>query len=87
MALIALIVGGAVAGGTYLFAKNKKASTGQSAVAGAATGALGYGVTAGVLAILSAAFWPIVLVGGAVAGGYALAKKKEQKALPPASEG
>ncbi|MBL4683459.1 MAG: hypothetical protein JKY37_02625 [Nannocystaceae bacterium] len=82
---IALIVGAVVAGGTYLFAKKKKASTGQSVAASAATGVAGWGVTAGALALLSVA-WPVVLIGGAAAGGYYLAKKKDQKALPPASE-
>lgn len=83
--MIALVVGAAVAGGTYLYAKRKKASTGQSVAASAATGVVGWGVTTGALALLSMA-WPIVLIGGAAAGGYYLAKKKDQKALPPAPD-
>ena len=80
---IALIIGAAVAGGTYLFAKKKQASTGQSVAASAATGIVGWGVTTGALALLSFT-WPVVLIGGAVAGGYLIGKKKQQKALPPA---
>ena len=81
--MIELIIGAAVAGGTYLYAKKKKATTGASVAAGAATGVVGYAVTAGTLALLSVA-WPVVLIGGAVAGGYYMGKKKNQKALPPA---
>lgn len=82
---IALIIGAAVAGGTYLYARNKKASTGKSVAASAVTGAVGWGVTTGALALL-AVTWPIVLIGGAAAGGYFFAKKKDQKALPPAPD-
>lgn len=81
--MIELIIGGAVAVGTYAFAKKKKASTGQSAAAAAATGAATYGATYLALALL-ATMWPVFIIGGAVAGGYYLGKKKQPKALPPA---
>lgn len=82
--MISLLIGGALAAGTYWYAKKRKqASTGQSALAAGVTGAAGYGAAALTVWALAAA-WPIVLIGGAVAGGFYIGKKK-QKALPPAS--
>lgn len=78
--MLAFLVGSAVAGGTYLYAKNKKASTGQSVVAGAATGA----ATALTVAVVSA-LWPLLVLGGLVGGAYYVGKKKALKALPPSS--
>jgi hypothetical protein len=82
--MIEWIVGGAVAGGTYLYAKKKKqASTGQSATAAAATGAASFGATWLTIAAVTAV-WP-VLVLGAIAGGYFIGRKRP-KALPPAPD-
>jgi hypothetical protein len=80
--VIELLVGGVVAAGTYLFAKKKRASTGQSAAAAAVTG------TGSVLTMaLVTAFWPVFVVAGAVAGGFYYAKRRnEPKALPPSAE-
>lgn len=80
--MLAFLIGGTAAAGTFWYAKNKKkASTGQSAFAAAATGAAGWGVSWLALTL----FWPLLIVGGAVGAGYYLGKKKEPKALPPAS--
>jgi Na+/H+-translocating membrane pyrophosphatase len=83
--VIELLVGGVVAAGTYLFAKKKRASTGQSAAAAAVTGT-GSAVATGLTLALVSAFWPVLLIGGAVAGGYYYAKRKDMKALPPSPE-
>lgn len=83
---IAFLVGAAVAGGTYLYAKNKKASTGQSLAASAASGAAAGAATAVALAVVSAT-WPLLLLGGVAGGAYYLGKKKSLKALPPSSSG
>ncbi|MCH9681046.1 MAG: hypothetical protein K0V04_06415 [Deltaproteobacteria bacterium] len=77
---LTLIAAAAVAGGTYLYAKAKRASTGQSVAAGAATGA----ATAVTLVVVSA-LWPVLLLGGVAGGAYYLGKKKSLKALPPSS--
>jgi hypothetical protein len=76
--MLAFLVGSAVAGGTYLYAKNKKASTGQSVVAGAATGA-----ATALTVVLVSALWPLLVLGGVVGGAYYMGKKKAMKALPP----
>lgn len=84
--VIELLVGGAVAAGTYLFAKKKRASTGQSAAAAAVTGT-GSAVATGLTMALVSAFWPVFVVGGAVAGGFYYAKRRNvPKALPPSPE-
>ncbi|MCA9708755.1 MAG: hypothetical protein KDK70_23110 [Myxococcales bacterium] len=84
---LALLVGAAVAGGTYLYSKKKKASTGQSVAVGAATGTAAGAATALTLFVLSS-LWPLVVVGGVVGGAYyVLGKKKGLKALPPSSSG
>jgi hypothetical protein len=83
--IVELIIGGAVAAGTYNFAKKKRASTGQSAAAAAATGAASAGATWMALVML-AWMWPVFIIGGAVAGGYLIGKKKQPKALPPAPD-
>ena len=49
---LALLVGAAVAGGTYLYSKKKKASTGQSVAVGAATGTAAGAATALTLFVL-----------------------------------
>jgi hypothetical protein len=83
--MIALLIGTALAAGTYAYAKKKKqASTGQSAAAAAVTGAAGWGATVAALWAVSA-LWPVLLVGGAVGAAYYVGKKKSPKALPPAS--
>lgn len=80
--MFGLIVGAGLAAGTYLYAKNRKrASTGQSVAAAAVTGAAGWGA----VAIVSTFAWPLVFV-GAVAGAYYVGRRRQQKALPPASE-
>lgn len=84
--MISLLVGAGLAASTFAYAKNrKKASTGQSAAAAAVTGAAGWGATALTFWAVGMA-WPILLLGGAVAGGYYYGKRKEPKALPPASD-
>ncbi len=84
--MLAFLVGSAVAGGTYLYAKNKKTSTGRSVVAAAATGAASGAATALTLAVVSALWLPL-LIGGVVGGAFYLGKKKSLKALPPSSSG
>ena len=84
--MLSLIIGAAVAGGTYLYAKKRKASTGQSAAAAAATGTVSAGASWLALTALARA-WPVVLLGGAVAGAYYVGKKGGMKALPPSSDG
>ena len=82
--VIELLVGGAVAAGTYLFAKKKQASTGQSAAAAAVTGT-GSAVATGIMIALVSTFFPVFLAAGVVAGGYWYAKHRDTpKALPPA---
>lgn len=83
---LSLIIGAAVAGGTYLYAKKRKASSGQAGMAAAATGAASAGATWLALAAL-AATWPVLVLGGAVAGAFYLGKKSGPKALPPSSQG
>lgn len=83
---LSLIIGAAVAGGTYLYAKKRKATTGQSAAAAAATGTAGWGATALTIWAVGV-MWPVLLLGGAAAGAYYLGKKGSMKALPPSSEG
>lgn len=85
MLILGLLVGGAVAAGTYMFAKKKRVSGGTSVAAAAITGAGAYGVTWATLAIV-ATLWPVVVLGGAAAGGYYYAKRKSMKALPPSPE-
>jgi hypothetical protein len=82
--MLAFLIGSAVAGGTYLYAKNKKASTGQSVVAAAATGAASGAATALAVAVVSA-MWPVLVIGGIAGGAYYLGRKKSLKALPPSS--
>jgi hypothetical protein len=83
--MLALLIGGALAAGTFVYAKNKKkASTGKSAGAAVVTGAAGWGATAAVVWAVGM-LWPVLLVGGAAGAAYYLGKKKSQKALPPAS--
>ena len=82
--MLAFLVGSAVAGGTYLYAKKKQASTGQSVVAAAATGAASGAATALTVAVVSA-LWPLLVLGGVVGGAYHLGKKNSLKALPPSS--
>ncbi len=78
-----LLIGGAVAAGSYLFARKKRASTGQSKAVAAVTGAGAVGVAYAVGAIVSSVvFWPLVVLGGAAAGGYYYAKRKSMKELP-----
>lgn len=82
---IAAIVGAAVAGGTYLYAKKKQASTGQSVAAAAATGVATGAATAATLFVMSA-LWPLLLIGGVAGGAYYLGtRNKGQAALPPSS--
>ncbi len=83
MALGTILLATAVGGGTYLYAKSKKASSGSAAVAGVATGA----GTAAAMMLLSV-FWPILLVIGVVGvPAYYLGKgAKERKALGPARD-
>ncbi len=84
MLILGLIVGGFAAAGTYMFAKKKRASGGTSAAAAAITGVGAYGVTWATLAVV-ATFWPVFVLGGAAAGGYYYAKRKNMKALPPSA--
>ena len=75
--LLALLIGSALAAGTYAVAKKKNASNGQAGAAAAATGIAG-------LALIT--WWPLFLIGGAIAGGYFFGKRRHQKALPPARD-
>lgn len=84
--MLAFLVGSAVAGGTYLYAKKNQASTGRSAVAAAASGVASGAATALTMALLSA-LWPVLVLGGLVGGAYYFGKKHGPKALPPASGG
>lgn len=84
--MIAVLVGAVVAGGTYLYAKKKKASTGKSVAAAAASGAASGAATALTVAVVSALWLPL-LIGGVVGGAYYMGKKKTLKALPPSSDG
>jgi hypothetical protein len=84
--MLAFLVGSAVAGGTYLYAKKKQASTGQSVVAAAATGAASGAATALTVALVSV-MWPLLVLSGVVGGAYYLGRKKTMKALPPSSSG
>lgn len=79
---LSLLIGAAVAGGTYVYSKRRKASTGESVAAAAVTGA-GSIVAA---SVLSALFWPVLLIGGPLAAGYYLGKKNGPKALGPGRE-
>lgn len=79
LSMLAFLVGSAVAGGTYLYAKKKRASTGQSVAAGVASGA--------VTALIVSALWLPLLIGGVVGGAFYVGKKKALKALPPSSRG
>lgn len=84
--LLPLLVGAGLAASTYAYAKGrKKASTSQSAAAAAVTGAAGWGATALTFWAVSMA-WPVLLLGGAVAGGYFYVRRREPKALPPATD-
>jgi hypothetical protein len=78
--MLAFLVGGSVATATYLYAKQKKSSTGRSATAAAVTGLASAGAW-----LLLAAIWPFLVVSAVVGGGFYLAKKKMPKALPPAA--
>ncbi len=84
--MIGFLVGSAVAGGTYLYAKKKQASTGQSAVAAAASGVASGAATAFTVAVI-AAMWPLLVLGGLVGGAYYIGKRHSLKALPPSSGG
>lgn len=78
--LIPLLIGAAVGGGTYLYAKGKKVKNGTAAVAGGATAA----GTAAAVSFVST-FWPVILLVGAPAAlmFYWGRNKGEQKALGP----
>ncbi|MEM7153519.1 MAG: hypothetical protein AAF799_11805 [Myxococcota bacterium] len=84
--MFSILVGAAVAGGTYLYAKKKKASTGQSVAVATASGVASGAATAATLFVMSA-LWPLVLIGGVAGGAYYMGKKKSPKALPPSSSG
>lgn len=82
--LFAFVVGSTVAGGTYLYAKKKQASTGQSVAAAAASGTASGAATALAVAMISALWLPL-LIGSVIGGAYYMGKKKTLKALPPSS--
>lgn len=76
--MIELIIGFAVAGATYAYAKKRKAPAGTAAGAAALTGVGSAGA-----AYLAFALWPLVLLGGA---GY-LWLRSRPKALGPGRDG
>ena len=78
--MLALVVGAAIGGITYVTAKKRRASTGTSAAAAAATG------TGSAIAFaLLASFWPVAVAAGI---GYLVARNVSgPKALGPGSEG
>lgn len=73
--MIELIIGFAVAGATYAYAKKRKAPAGAAAGAAALTGVGSAGV-----AWAAFAFWPLVLLGGL---GYLWVRSSGPKALGP----
>lgn len=78
-----LVIGALVGGATYAVAKNKKKSTGESALAGAA---VGVGTALALPLALTVLSWTVMaaLVAIPVAGGiYLVNKSRDQKALPP----
>lgn len=78
-----LLLATAVGGGTYVYAKSKKASDGQAAMAGVATGA-GTAVTAFLLSALLPFLVIATIIGVPAAGAYFyLNKDKSRKALGP----
>lgn len=80
--MLSLLVGTAVGAGTFLWAKNKRrVSTGNSAVAGVATGA----ASAAAVGFLSMFFWPVVIA-GSLGAAYYVGKGRTPKALKPGSE-
>lgn len=78
--MLSLLIGCAVAGATYAYAKQRKTPTGAAAGAAAVTG-----VGSAAVASVAFAFWPLVLLGGA--GYLYLNSKSSQKALGPGRGG
>ena len=84
VALVALAA--AIGGGTYLYAKSKKASNGTAAVAGVATGA-GAAATAALVGVLLPYLIVAGIIGLPAAGLYYIGKARgERKALGPARD-
>ncbi len=76
--ILELMIGGAVAGATYAFAKRKKASNRQAALAAAATGTGTAGAAWAALAILGL-IWPVALIGAPIAAGYWWITRRDTK--------
>ena len=74
-----LIVGAAIGGGTYAYAKQRQAGDGTSAAAAALAGV----GSAAAAAMLEPLLLPALIVGLPL--GYFYLKKKKPKALPPGS--
>jgi hypothetical protein len=86
MGILPLLIGAAAGGATYLYAKNKKASTGTAAVAGGVAGAGGAAATVAVSAIVATLWFPALIIGVPVGLAYMYGKSRGQKALPPGRE-
>jgi hypothetical protein len=82
MALGLVLLAAAVGGGTYVYAKSKKASDGQAAIAGVATGA-GTAVTAFLVSALLPFLVIATIIGVPAAGAYYYLNKDKRKALGP----
>lgn len=80
MALGLVLLAAAVGGGTYVYAKSKKASDGQAAIAGVATGA-GTAVTAFLVSALLPFLVIATIIGVPAAGAYYYLNKDKRKAL------
>lgn len=80
MALGLVLLAAAVGGGTYVYAKSKKASDGQAAIAGVATGA-GTAVTAFLVSALLPFLVIATIIGIPAAGAYYYLNKDKRKAL------
>lgn len=77
--MLSLLIGCAVAGATYAYAKQRRTPTGAAAGAAAVTG-----VGSAAVASVAFAFWPLVLLGGV---GYLWMRNSSPKALGPGREG
>lgn len=76
--MLSLLIGCAVAGATYAYAKQKQTPNGPAAGVAAVTG-----VGSAAVASVTLAFWPIILLGGV---GYLWLRNSGPKALGPGRE-
>jgi hypothetical protein len=76
--MLSLLIGCAVAGATYAYAKKQQTATAPAAGVAAVTG-----VGSAAVASVTLAFWPLILLGGV---GYLWLKGSGPKALGPGRE-